>query len=733
MGKLFVISNRLPVTVEKTATGFDFHHSAGGVATGLASLSNKESMLWQGWPGIASDGLAKNDTASIAEELGKKGCIPVWMSTKEVNNFYFGFCNKTIWPLFHYFSQYVIFDEKFWRSYIDINCRFCSEIIKSAQDEDTIWVHDYQLMLLPQMLREKLPNAKIGFFLHIPFPSYELLRLMPWRREILDGLLGADLVGFHEYDYVRHFLSSVYRIVGIEHNLSQFRINDRIVAVDAFPMGIDYDKFANSNQVPAVQEEKKKLESWLPKDRKLILSVDRLDYTKGIINRLKAYSVFLKKNPEYHRKVTLILVAAPSRTSVDQYQKLKEQTEKLVGKINGEIGAIDWNPIVYLYRSFDFEQLAALYRYCDVALITPLRDGMNLVAKEFVACQQNSENQGILVLSEMAGAAGELAEAIRINPYDINQVVGAIETALKMPPQEVAGRNRMMQSRLRRYTAARWANDFLYSLDNTYRQKIVMAKFLTDKIAAQILTVYQQSKNRLLLLDYDGTLADLKPLPAQAAPDEEILHLLRTLQADEKNEIVIITGRDRDTIEKWLGFLPVNLVAEHGAFVRDKAGSWKQQVPQADEWKAAIRPIMELYMDRTPRAFIEEKTFSLVWHCRNSEPDLAKLRTQELKDALSAITANLQIGIFEGSRIVEVKHLAANKGMSSSTWCSVCDWQFILAAGDDYTDEDIFAAVPEKTYTIKVGMSATKAKYRVASAHRLREFLGRLCGAKVNE
>lgn len=733
MSRLILVSNRLPVTVSKAADGFNFSQSSGGVATGISSLNLKEQTIWLGWSGLPSESVNKADRTGINQRLEEKGCVGLWMNNREVNNFYFGFCNRTIWPLFHYFWQFTSFDEKNWKSYIDINKRFCDEIVKIANPDDKIWIHDYQLLLLPNMLRDNLPDSRIGFFLHIPFPSFEILRLLPWREEILEGMLGADLIGFHEYDYVRHFLSSVSRIIGVEHNLSQFTINDRLVRVDAFPMGIDYDKFAFSGNLKEVQNEIKTLTSGVPNDRKLILSVDRLDYTKGIVQRLEAYNQFLKRNPEWHKKVTLIILAVPSRTKVESYNKLKEQTEKLIGKINGQFGSLDWTPILYLYRSLNFEQLAALYQSCDAALITPLRDGMNLVAKEWVACQEKREKQGILILSEMAGASGELAESIRINPFDINDIVKAIETALEMPNREIVKRNSLMQSRLKRYTVGRWALDFLTSLESVCLNRNCTAKNLDKKTIDTVLDKYQKSENCLFLLDYDGTLAEFKPLPEQAYPDENMLNLMKALLDQEKNEVVVISGRDRETLEKWFGQLPINLVAEHGAFLKDKNDTWKRQSPNSKEWKMAIRPIMELFVERTPGSFIEEKTFSVVWHCRKSEPDLAKLRMQELKEALSALTANLQIGIFEGSKIIEVKHLSANKGISSSRWCGHRDWQFIFVAGDDYTDEDMFASVPENAITIKVGMGATKAKYRVNSAGKLKDLLKRFAGINKDE
>ncbi|HDS84106.1 MAG TPA: bifunctional alpha,alpha-trehalose-phosphate synthase (UDP-forming)/trehalose-phosphatase [Phycisphaerales bacterium] len=729
MSRLLIISNRLPVSVTRQADSLSFQPSVGGVATGIASLEEPKQRLWFGWPGIASDRLSSEHKHQIAEGVQEHGCKPVFLTSAEVRDFYFGFANRTIWPLFHYFSHYTVFDESYWRAYKKVNEHFCREIMPQIKLGDKIWVHDYQLMLLPGMLRAKRPEAHIGFFLHIPFPSFELLRLLPWRRELLEGILGADLVGFHEYEYVRHFLSSVYRISDYEPHLSQLMVQNRLVRVDAFPMGIDYHRFAESSRRPEVTKEIKKIHH--PAGQRMIISVDRLDYTKGILKRLEAYDWFLRQYPEYREKVSLVVVAVPSRTKVDVYNELREQIERMIGHINGEYGTLDWTPVSYLYRSLPFEKLTALYAVADVALITPLRDGMNLVAKEFVACQQDKNHPGVLILSEMAGAASELAEAIVINPHDKESIASALRQALEMPQAERLKRNRMMQERLRRYTVARWAGDFLQSLEQVKtKQHIHGPAPLTGAVRKKLLSEYSAAEQRLILLDYDGTLVSYVKQPEDAMPDTTLLGTLQSLLADQANTIIIISGRDRDTLTQWFGNLKMTLIAEHGAYMRDESGVWNAQVKPDNEWKEIIRPMLELYVDRTPGAFIEEKTFSLVWHCRKSEPDLANLRTQELKDALMAMTANLNIGVFEGAKIVEVKHIGVNKGQAVLPWVSRQQWPFIFVAGDDYTDEDMFAVMPENAFTCKIGPGPSRAQYRLNTVGDFRELLTAMADLK---
>ena len=468
MSRLLIVSNRLPVSVTKRANELRFQPSAGGLATGLESSRKSRNSWWIGWPGIAEDNISKQQKKQLSTKLKEQTCHSVFLSKKDMQNFYYGFCNKTIWPLFHYFPLYTVYEDRYWQAYKKVNKAFCEAVVRLAKPQDYIWVQDYQLMLLPQLVREKLPNAQIGFFLHIPFPSFEMFRLLPWRKEILNGLLGADLIGFHTYDYERHFLSSTARITGTEHSMGTLTIDDRIIKVDAFPMGIDYDKYSTTAEDPKV---KKRLATIRKKagDRKIIISIDRLDYTKGITQRLEAFDLFLTQNPRYKEKVNLILVAVPSRTGVEDYAELRRQLEGLVGRINGEHGALGWVPVWYLYRFLSFERIAALYNAADVALVTPLRDGMNLIAKEFVATK--TDGKGVLILSEMAGAASELGEAITVNAHNKQEIVDAIKQSLEMPIEEQSQRNRLMQDRLSRYTVTRWADDFLEALSGIKKSR----------------------------------------------------------------------------------------------------------------------------------------------------------------------------------------------------------------------------------------------------------------------
>lgn len=725
MGRWLIISNRLPITIVKRENQLQFHASAGGLATGLGSFYKSYKSLWIGWPGITLEKI-KDKKEEIEERILAENCYPIFLSQYDIENYYYGFCNKTLWPLFHYFTQYTTYSKNLREAYKRVNELFCKTVVKIANPDDIIWVHDYHLMLLPRLIRERLPEATIGFFLHIPFPSLEVFRLLPGRKEILNGLLGADLIGFHTYDYVLHFLASIRHLLGYEHSFGQITAKGRTIKVDAFPMGIDYERFANAVDHKEVQREIKKIRKKVG-ESKIILSVGRLDYTKGIPERLEAFDLFLERNPEYREKVSFVLVAVPSRTRVNQYMLLKRQVDELIGRINGKHGTIGWTPIWYIYSSLPFHRLVALYNIADVALVTPLRDGMNLIAKEFIASKR--DGRGVLVLSEMTGAAKELGEAIMVNPNNREQVAEALKEALEMPEEDQIERNRIMQIRLQRYDVIRWANEFVDKLLETKKaQRELGQRRLTQQMRNSLIDHYLKSKRRLILLDYDGTLIPFVVRPERARPDERLLELLRLLSHEPKNEVVIISGRDKATLENWFGSLNMGLVAEHGVWIKERGGNWEMIEPLKNDWKEEIRPILEIYVDRTPGAFIEEKEFSLVWHYRMADPELGEVRARELKDALLQLTVNLNLGVLEGNKVIEIKNIGINKGRAALRWIKKEKWGFILAIGDDWTDDDVFAVLPELAYSIKVGLGPSRARFNLDSIMDIRLLLEELGG-----
>ncbi len=711
MPRLITISNRLPISVKVKNGEFVYEQSVGGLATGLSSTDAKEN-YWVGWPGMT---IKADDQADLATRMNADHLQPVFLTDREYENFYEGFSNKIIWPLFHYFKQYATYKKTYWEAYRQVNERFCEEIKKIARPDDVFWVHDYQLMLLPKMLREAYPDATIGYFLHIPFPSYELFRSLPWRKEVLEGILGADLVGFHTYDYVRHFLSATTRILGLNHSLGKVNMAGRIAEVDSFPMGIDYDKFAKAVFEKETIREIIELRQQLGKD-KIILSVDRLDYSKGILQRIQAFERFLERYPEWQGQVTLLLILVPSRATVDQYQQLKEDIDQAVGRINGKFNTLRWTPIHYFYRALPFYTLAAVYYMADIALITPFRDGMNLIAKEYIATK--TDQTGVLILSEMAGAAKELTEAILVNPDDPHDIVRGIHKALTMPAEEQIARNAAMQQTLRRYNVKRWSEVFMERLkESRLATDKIKRKQFNEQILAEITDAYAAADKRLFLLDYDGTLVDFQDDPQKASPDEYLYSLLKKLSKNPDNAVVIISGRDKETLEKWVGHLPLGIVAEHGVWNKDMDGEWTHADFLETDWKEEIRPIIESFVDRTPGSFIEEKHFSLVWHYRKSDQGLAEMRVHELIEQLAQYITPRRLQILEGNKVIEIKNASINKGHAVHRWMEKYPNCFALSAGDDHTDEDTFKALANypNAYTLKVGHNQTAAMYNLSS------------------
>lgn len=706
--KIIIIANRLPVKIEREGNSFSVKRSEGGLATGLGSLETKAEKYWVGWPGIHVDD--EDEKREITEKLHELNYHPVFLSVEQIENYYEGYSNSTIWPLCHYFFSFIQYRTEYWETYKEVNNLFCRETIPFIEANDVIWVQDYQLMLLPKLIRDQKNDVNIGYFHHIPFPSYELFRVLPEREEVLEGLLGADLIGFHTHDYMRHFISAIYRVLDLNCNLDEISLKDRIVHVDAFPMGINYEQYHDAPLLPEVKKKSEILREGLG-TQDIILSVDRLDYSKGILHRLQGFSRFLENHPEYHEKVSLAMIVVPSRDAVGRYADLKTEIDQSIGQINGLYSTLGWTPIHYFYQSFAFEDLIALYDIADIALVTPVRDGMNLVAKEYLATKR--DRPGILILSEMAGAAIELSDSIIINPNDTQEIEDALVQALTMPDKEKRERLNRMQKRISTQTVKKWANDFVQELLNIREQnKEILQKVVGKRQLSQIKKSYEQASSRLILLDYDGTLSPFVKNPEDAVPSEELLQLLREMTSDSKNKVVINSGRNHQILDKWFRGLNLDFAAEHGAFYKEN-GKWHENLVEKMEWDDEILNIIEHTIEKTPRSHLEQKDASLVWHYRNVDVWLAELRQKQLINALMGPTSRLNLQIVPGNKIVEIKSPEYNKGSEVKRLLEKNKYDFVLAIGDDTTDEDMFYALPPDGISIKVGNFSPAAKYRI--------------------
>lgn len=735
--KTIIVSNRLPLQLQLKGGKLQMTPSVGGLATGMKSVHKEGNGLWIGWSGLTEDELDEDTTEKVKQLVAQENCATVSLSQYDIDHFYYGFSNRTLWPLFHYFMEYTEFEKEYWESFKSVNQKFADAVLEHLEDGDQVWIHDYQLLLLPRLIKEKKPEVSIGFFLHIPFPSYEIFRSFPWREELLQGMLGADLIGFHTYDYERHFLSSIKRILRLDIKFNEITYHDRIVKVDSFPMGIDYDKFHNAAKshtklsIGERSELQQKLDEHIEftKDTKLILSIDRLDYTKGIPNRIKAFGYFLDKYPEFQEKVRLIMLSVPSRSNVPQYQLLKKEIDELVGRINGKFASINWTPIWYFYRSLPFDNLIDLYSSADIALITPVRDGMNLVAKEYIATRTNKD--GVLILSEMAGAAKEMNEALLINPNNFEGIADAIKKAFEMPLEEQISRNNILQKRLKRYSVEKWAHEFMKSLEATKNiEQVIASQILDEQYTKRMLEDFKNAQNRLVLLDYDGTLTGFQDNPKDAKPDEELLSLLDKINALPNTDMVLISGRDQETFGKWFKEKKYSLITDHGVWLKEKDKQWKPLERLHNKWMENIRPVLETFVDRTPGTFIEEKKYSLAWHYRKADPELAQIRTIELNTVITSLISNNDLTLLNGNKVIEIKSSSVNKGRAATHMLSKKDYDFVFAIGDDWTDEYMFEAIPQDSYSVKVGFMKTKAKYYVKNPLQVRVLLEALAGVQ---
>jgi trehalose 6-phosphate synthase/phosphatase len=714
MPSLINVSNRLPVIVSETIVP-----SAGGLVSALEGFRSDHDFQWVGWAGAEVQDPDRRE--SISRELKERfGYTPLFLSEQEVDDFYTGFSNSSLWPLLHYLPSYARYDRRWFDAYINVNGAFAQAVSSRAKQGTMVWVHDYHLMLLPSLLREQRPDLKIGFFLHTPFPSYEIFRCHPNRRELLEGLLGADLIGFHTSDYLRHFRNTVQRLLGIGSEINTIITESHTVSIGVYPISIPSEKFETEMKSEVYRNHLNEYRR-IYKGKKIVLNVERLDYTKGVPRRLDAIERFLMETGR--RDVVFIFISVPSRESVPAYRDLRRTIELKVSKINGEWSTIDHAPIHFIHQSVEFSQLCALYTLADVGMVTPLIDGMNLVAKEYLICQQH--NDGVLILSEFAGAAQELPQAIIVNPYDIDQMAHALQQAMEMPQPERERRMAPMRRRIQRYDAQRWARSFIEDLAAVPEEQRKPAAALAP--SPEKLGPLLHRGRWAFFLDYDGTLTQMRKYPEDAVPDPVLSTLFEKMQSRTNLEVFLLSGRTRRDMNHWFGDIGFHLIAEHGFYFKHRhAVEWEQVEPHVDlSWKSRVADSLLHYADLTPGSFVEEKNASVAWHYRGAEPEFGEWKAHQLVVELQEMLSNLPVEISHGIKIVEVSSILINKGIFMQRMKSLNRYDQVLCAGDDEKDEAMFRATVEKDISIKVGPGETVATYRVASPAALRTLLAR--------
>ena len=724
MNRCLLVSNRLPVAFNEKRQ--EFTPSSGGLVSAIRGLDPEKIGYDFEWMGIMTDDIDQERIQELRKtSFGDIKCHPISVPHLSYDYYYNKYCNNVIWPLFHYERSHVQHSAKGWKYYQEVNQLVANAIISEAKENDTIWIHDFHLLLVPGFVKEKRPSLKLGFFLHIPFPSSEIFRELPQRKQILSSLLQCDLVGFHDLSYLTHFKTSVQRISGeCPSNTSERKWG-------VYPISIDSKNFENLAVSPHTLEFVEKYKK-SKKDIKWILGVDRLDYIKGLILKLRAFRVFLKNNPEHIGKVQMIQIVIPSRTDVPEYLHLKERVEQVTSSINGEFGNPTYMPVNYLFHSVSDNELSALYQVSDVLHIGSRRDGMNLVSLEYVVSQTEKEAGNILI-SEFAGAHSTLSYAFSINPWDVQDTAIKMKEAL-IEPQEVKNTHMsVMKNFLQNYTSSDWAKVFLRDL---HREQVHTEKIIRMSASGTFQWMHHlKNKKVLFFCDLDGTLLPIAGHPSQVTMSKKTTCILQKFSLHKECQFVIVSGRDKEFLQNYFikDKFNFSMAACHGAYsYSNKDHEWLNMVPlDSGNWKEQVLEVLKLYTLRTPGSFIEYKGHAITWHYRASPHAFAEFLANKLYIELEEGLTSQPVQVSHGKKIIEVKSIHANKGVFVQQWIGQIPLEHkpdvIVAIGDDTTDEDMFFALQEqksiKAFCIKIGDESTHAHFAIRDQEDVNQFL----------
>ena len=704
---------RLPITL-----GNRVEQASEGLLATIVHAERDHRVKWVGWPGKIVNDL-KRQGGLVRKLHAEYNYTPVFLKQAELDGFYYGFSNASIWPVLHYMSQYLRYETRWWQDYKTVNERFAQVLSETVESDDIVWIHDYQLMLLPRLLRQKCPGLRIAYFLHTPFPSYELFRALPHREELLEGILGADQIGFHTFGYLRHFRSTALRLLGYDTEMDHVLHEGRRAYIGVYPIGIDAARFKQELGTARHARRKQAIRQTY-EGKTLVLSVERIDYSKGIERRLEAIDRFLTHYP-HKNDITFIFISIPSRVRVNEYRLLRERLETHIGHINGRHGTIENVPIHCVFHSISFSELCALYAVADAALVTPLVDGMNLVAKEYVAAKDTE--CGVLLLSEFAGAAEELWSAVNINPFNVTGMAEKIKDALALSEHDKRSRIARMRKRVMTYDARYWANAFIRDL----RQRPLQtpAEIRREQQVADILESFRNASKIGCFLDYDGTLREFEEDPEHASPMPEICQLLCQLADNPRIDPYLISGRKRNEMQEWFGELDVTLIAEHGFAVRRSGtDSWEPFHNGVDlSWKNTVLAVFEHYEGITPGSHIEEKQASAAWHYRAADPEFGEWKARQLLAALDDMLTGIPAEIHHGQSVIEVVSVHVNKGAAVEQMIRDKKYDLVVCAGDDITDESMLRKSGTHRFGIKIGQGETEARYRIPAPRDLRSLL----------
>ncbi|KAL8140406.1 hypothetical protein V2J09_006427 [Rumex salicifolius] len=763
--RIIIVANHLPITAKRgnDGSGWIFSWEEDSLLLRLKDgLPNGMEVIYVGSLQVDVDSNEEDNVSQILLESFK--CVATFLPPDLMDRYYNGFCKKHLWPLFHYMLPFGAdhggqFDRCLWEDYVSVNRLFAQTVIEVINpDEDYVWIHDYHLMVMPTFLRWRFNRLRMGFFLHSPFPSSEIYRTLPVREEIIQALLNADLIGFHTFDYARHFLSCCSRMLGLEYQSKRgylgLEYHGRTIGIKIMPIGIHMGQIEEAMKLAVEEETISKLRQQF-EGKTVLLGVDDMDIFKGINLKLLAMKVMLKQHPNWRGKAVLIQIVNPARSKGSNIRQIEEEIEQTSRMINDEFGQPGYEPVILIHRPVTLTEKITYYSIAECVVVTALRDGMNLTSYEYVVCRQgmsvsepslelSGPKKSMLVVSEFIGCSPSLSGAIRINPWNVEATANAMNEAILMGEAEQVLRHEKHYRYVSTHDVAFWSRSFLQDLERTcadhfkrrcwgiglgFGFRVVSLDPNFTKLSSDaIVSAYQTSKSRAILFDYDGTLVPQNSIIKN--PTKEIISILSALSDDPNNAVFIVSGRGKDSLGHW--FSPckrLGIAAEHGYFIRwPEMEEWEQH-RQGFElgWLQIVGPIMKLYTEATDGSSIETKESALVWHHHDADPDFGSAQAKELLDHLESVLANEPVAVKRGQSIVEVKPQGVSKGLVAEKVFGSLDEKgkpadFVLCIGDDRSDEDMFGIVygalsrsilsPEAlVFACTVGQKPSKAKY----------------------
>ncbi|GFZ16586.1 trehalose phosphatase/synthase 5 [Actinidia rufa] len=779
--RVIIVGNQLPLRAHRRSDsdgGWNFSWDEDSLLLQLKDgLGEDEEVIYVGSLKEEIDPSEQDDVAQTLLETFK--CVPAFIPPELFSKFYHGFCKQHLWPLFHYMLPLSPdhggrFDRSLWQAYVSVNKIFADKVMEViSPDDDFVWVHDYHLMVLPTFLRKRFNRLKLGFFLHSPFPSSEIYRTLPVRDELLRALLNSDLIGFHTFDYARHFLSCCSRMLGVSYQSKRGYIGleyyGRTVSIKILPVGIHMDQLKSVMDLPNTESKVAELRDQF-RGQTVLLGVDDMDIFKGISLKLLAFEQLLIQHPDKRGKVVLVQIANPARGRGKDVQEVQSETHTTVSRINQTFKQPGYDPVVLIDSPLQFYERIAYYVISECCLVTAVRDGMNLIPYEYVVCRQGNKKlddtlglnpsatkKSMLVVSEFIGCSPSLSGAIRVNPWNIDAVAEAMYSALIVAEAEKQLRHEKHYRYVSTHDVAYWARSFLQDLARACRDherrrcwgfgfglgfRVIALDPSFRKLSVEhIVSAYKRTKKRAILLDCDGTM--MMQSSISTAPNAEAIAILKSLCRDPKNVVFLASGKDKKTLSEWFSSCEkLGIAAEHGYFLR------YTPLPNF-YWKQIAEPVMKLYTETTDGSTIETKESALVWNYQYADPDFGSCQAKELLDHLESVLTNEPVTVKSGQHIVEVQPQGVNKGLVAERLLITMREKgmlpdFVLCIGDDRSDEDMFEVIRSamagpslspvaEVFACTVGQKPSKAKYYLEDTAGILRMLEGLAGASEQQ